>query len=80
MPEPEREKLERDILGEACGVDCQINYGQNLDRTEREVDGWVLPVVEIQRITDTRQSLVSEPQDFYEGGESGPSLTVSDLW
>lgn len=81
MSEAQREKLEKDVLGEVCGADCEIDFGENVDGSAKVVDGWLLPVLEIQRITDARNALVTEPQDFYsfQEGERGPSLTPSDL-
>jgi midasin len=82
MGEAEREKLEKQVLGELCGVDCQVGCGQDADGTMKELDGWLLPVLEIKRITDARNSLVTERQDYYSMGEGDPcsSLTPSDLW
>lgn len=81
MSEAQREKLEKEVLGEFCGVDCQIDYGEDIDGSPKVVDGWLLPVLEIQRITDARNALITEPQDFYDfqEGEYSPSLTPSDL-
>jgi midasin len=81
MSEAQREKLETEVLGEVCGVDCQIDFGENVDGSAKVVDGWLLPVLEIQRITDARNALVTEPQDFYsfQEGERSPFLTPSDL-
>jgi len=50
MGEEERCSLEWEILGEPCGIDCSLNYGQNVDASEKEVDGWLLPVLEIRRV------------------------------
>ena len=82
MGEVEREKLEKQVLGDICGVDCPIECGQDIDGTAKELDGWLLPVLEIKRITDARNALVTEPQDFYgvHEGDLSPSLTALDLW
>jgi midasin len=82
MSEVEREKLDRQILGDICGVDCQIECGQDVDGTVKQLDGWLLPVLEIKRIVDARNALITEPQDFYsaDDGNLGSSLTSSDLW
>jgi midasin len=81
MTEVEQEKLEKLVLGEPCGVDCQIGCGQDVDGTSKELDGWLLPVLEVKRITDARNALVTEPHDFYtvEEGDSKPCLTPSNL-
>lgn len=82
MGDAERENLEKQVLGEICGVDCQIGCGQDIDGTTKEFDGWLLPVLEVKRITDARNALVTEPQDYYgmEEGDPSPSLTDFDLW
>lgn len=81
MGEDEREKLDKEVLGEICGGDCRIGYGENVSGSPKEIDGWLLPVLEIQRATDSRNALVTEPQDFYsfQDGDHGPSLIISDL-
>lgn len=38
MGEAEREVMEREVLGEAFGVDCPIEYGTNPDGTKRDID------------------------------------------
>jgi hypothetical protein len=65
MGEAEREKLEIEVLGEICGVDCPIDYGQEVDGGRKEVDGWILPITEAKRVTDARSAIVLEPQDYY---------------
>jgi midasin len=81
MCEAEREKLEKKVLGDLCGVDCRIGCGQDIQGTPQELDGWLLPVLEVKRITDARNALIIEPKDFYsaEDGDHGQSLTPSDL-
>jgi midasin len=79
MGEVDREKLEKQVLGETCGIDCQVECGQDIDGTIKEFDGWLLPVLEIKRITDARNALITDLQDFY-SVEDGPSVTPSDLW
>ncbi|KAJ7717676.1 midasin nuclear AAA ATPase [Mycena metata] len=80
MAEGEREELERATLGELCVVDCPLEYGCDMDGTVKQMDGWVLPVFEVQRIQEMRRGLVENPQMFYEGGgmepiELSPRLT-----
>ncbi|KAJ7673557.1 hypothetical protein B0H17DRAFT_1208374 [Mycena rosella] len=69
MGEAERETMERAALGDACAVDCPLEYGRNVDGSLREVDGWVMPVVEVQRIQEMRKGIVDNPQTFYEFAE-----------
>ncbi|KAG0703770.1 P-loop containing nucleoside triphosphate hydrolase protein [Suillus ampliporus] len=64
MAEVEREKLITHVLGEFCGVDCPIKYGQNIDGTVVETDGWLVPTLEIKRIHDARDAILEGP-DFY---------------
>ncbi|KAJ7029287.1 midasin nuclear AAA ATPase [Mycena alexandri] len=72
MGEGERETLERSTLGELCAVDCPIEYGCDMDGSVKQMDGWVLPVFEVQRIQEMRRGLVENPQTFYEGGGMEP--------
>lgn len=81
MGEEEREKLEREVLGEPCGVDCLLGYGQNEDGSEKNVDGWIMPVIEVRRIQEERDSIVTKPHDYYtrEDGDSAQVIQSSDL-
>ncbi|KDR82591.1 hypothetical protein GALMADRAFT_206424 [Galerina marginata CBS 339.88] len=79
MGEDERCKLEREIFGEPCGVDCNLNYGQNLDETEREVDGWIMPVVELKRVQQERDEIVTEPLDYFSREELDGKADVSPI-
>lgn len=81
MGEEERCNLEREILGEPCSVDCNLNYGQNVDGSVKEVDGWLLPVLEVRRVQQERESIVSEQLDFYsrEGGNDTFLIETKDL-
>ncbi|KAG2364226.1 hypothetical protein BDR07DRAFT_1608254 [Suillus spraguei] len=64
MAELERERLITHVLGEFCSVDCPINYGQTIDGTVVETDGWLVPTLEIKRIHDARDAIIESP-DFY---------------
>jgi hypothetical protein len=81
MGEEERENLEREVLGEPCGVDCLLAYGQNEDGSEKNVDGWIMPVIEVRRIQEERDSIVTKPHDYYtrEDGDSAQVIQSSDL-
>ncbi|KAK7048623.1 midasin [Favolaschia claudopus] len=70
MGEGEREKMESEILGQSGGVDCPLEYGRNADGTPIEMDGWVMPVFEVQRIREMRRQIVTEPHNYYEGGQN----------
>lgn len=82
MSELSREKLEKQVLGERAEVDCQIGYCEDVNGIRQEVDGWLLPLLEIKRVTDAKNSLITEPQDFYsvDEGDVGSYLASSDLW
>ncbi|KAG6810904.1 hypothetical protein H0H92_009865 [Tricholoma furcatifolium] len=80
MAEAEREVMEREVLGEPFGVDCPIEYGSNLDATGNEVDGWIMPVLELQRIKEMREQIAYVDQNYYSDVE-GPltPIQLSDL-
>lgn len=82
MGEEERCDLERKILGEPCGIDCPINYGQNFNGLDVQVDGWILPVVELKRVQQERENLITGSVEYFsrEGFDSGLRLESSDLW
>lgn len=69
MGEAEREKIETEVLGEICGVDCQMEYGEGKSGL---VDGWIMPVVELKRVQQQRDAIITQPFEFYrrETGET----------
>ncbi|KAF8798896.1 hypothetical protein BYT27DRAFT_6882915 [Phlegmacium glaucopus] len=80
MCEEERRKLETEVLGEACGVDCQLDYGQNIDGTPKMVDGWIMPVVELKRVQEERDAIITRPIDYFSQDNQQPScIELSDL-
>jgi len=81
MGEGEREILEKDILGNICDVDCQIEYGQDLFEGDKNIDGWVLPAFETKRIVDARNAIVSAAHDYYGVDPNDANLPIpqSDL-
>lgn len=64
MAEVERLKIEKEALGEVAEVNCPVVFGVNPDGSIHEVDGWVLPVLEQERIASGRSAL-SEPEMYY---------------
>ncbi|KAI0667730.1 midasin [Trametes maxima] len=64
MLEGERVKLERENVGDVRDTDCPVLFEANPDGTAREVDGWVLPTLEAERIVHARDELL-EVQDYY---------------
>ena len=80
MAEVEREKLITHVLGEFCGVDCPVNYGQTIDGTVVGTDGWLVPALEVKRIHDARDAILDGP-NFYslEEGDVSQPLSEADL-
>ncbi|KIJ64401.1 hypothetical protein HYDPIDRAFT_132220 [Hydnomerulius pinastri MD-312] len=80
MAEVERAKLETRVLGEFCGVDCPLSYGQNIDGSVIIIDGWLMPTLEHKRVHDVRNALAAGP-DFYslEDGDVLQPLSENDL-
>ncbi|KAI0647852.1 midasin [Trametes meyenii] len=64
MMEGERVRLEKESVGDVRDVDCPVLFAMNLDGTAREVDGWVLPALEEERIARARDALL-EDQHYY---------------
>lgn len=80
MCEEERCKLETEVLGELCGVDCQLDYGQNLDGTTKVVDGWIMPVLELKRVQEERDVIITNPMDYFSTDDQQRSyFELSDL-
>lgn len=63
MAEVERVQLEARVLGQPGVVDCPLSYGQNVDRSRIIIDGWLMPVLELERIHRVRNSVAGS--DFY---------------
>lgn len=60
MGEAEREVLERQVLQEEPFVlDCPLEYGRKLDGEKWVVDGWMLPVIERDRIQNWRNDTLN---------------------
>ncbi|KAJ3919281.1 midasin nuclear AAA ATPase [Lentinula edodes] len=49
MGEAEREKWETATLGELYTVDCTLGYGDALDGSHLTIDGWLMPITELER-------------------------------
>lgn len=77
MGEAEREKIEQQVVGEACGIDCPLDYGQAIDGSPNDVDGWLVPVLEMRRVKDMRNGIIGNPQQFYHV-DAGESLETID--
>ncbi|PBK75109.1 midasin [Armillaria solidipes] len=79
MCEAEHEKLQQEILGEACEVDCPLEYGHNIDGSVVEVDGWIMPVLEVKRIRDARNHIVVSVNDYFSEKQTIPASELSPL-
>lgn len=79
MGEAEREKLEKDVLSmkeeDICSVDCWISDGGfgstdkiagEIERSGKMLDGWVLPLLEVQRVRNMREIMCQEESGFDE--------------
>ncbi len=90
MGEAERERFERQVLGmkedEMCSVDCWVSSGgygkKDEEGREKALDGWVLPMLEMQRVRRMRGELcLGQVEDYYtfEEGEEKVFVEESDL-
>ncbi|OCH90921.1 midasin [Obba rivulosa] len=75
MIEGERVKIEKEVVGDVEEVDCTIFYGMQLDGTHVEADGWIMPALEVKRVTTARNAHL-EALDFYEGDEGETLETI----
>lgn len=64
MAEAERVQLETQILGEPGVIECPLSYGYNIDGSRITVDGWLIPMLELERIHQVRNSIAAG-SDFY---------------
>lgn len=79
MAEVERVQLETRVLGEPGVVECSLSYGENIDGSRITIDGWLMPVMELQRIHRSRNSIATA-SDFYSfEGDRVQFLTNGDL-
>lgn len=77
--EARREAIENEILGERGEEDCDIYYGEDVAGASQVGDGWVLPVLEAQRVQQYRDRLPQCDDYFSEDTVSDISLQASDL-
>lgn len=78
MGEADREKLEKEVVGSEETVDCPVLYEEQLDGTSRNLDGWVLPIMEAKRIGEARLAMDSDAESFY-GDNANSPIDSSDL-
>ncbi|KAF5380682.1 hypothetical protein D9757_007075 [Collybiopsis confluens] len=80
MGEAGREQWEKTTFGELYSVDCALEFGDALDTSQIIIDGWLLPVTELERVRTARNALVTEFHDFYSHeGEIPQTIGPSDL-
>ncbi|KAE9408912.1 P-loop containing nucleoside triphosphate hydrolase protein [Gymnopus androsaceus JB14] len=77
MLEAEREKWEKETLGELYSVECSLGYGYALDGSQNVVDGWLMPVIELERVRTARNAFVTEAHDFYSSASTRRKRTRS---
>lgn len=82
MGEAEREKWETATLGELYTVDCTLGYGDALDGSHLTIDGWLMPITELERVRSARNAIAIESQDFYCSDTEivQEQIQLSDLW
>ncbi|PFH53375.1 hypothetical protein AMATHDRAFT_1433 [Amanita thiersii Skay4041] len=84
MGEAGREELEREVLGgKPFESECPLDYGRRLDGKSWVVDGWLLPVLEVERVREWRsevlQAVTREEYYVWEDGEKIEEISVTDL-
>jgi midasin len=82
MGEAEREKWEHEAVGKDSEVDCPLDYGVNEEGVQVTMDGWLLPVVEYQRVREARNAMVAEQHGYYDFENDDEKLVIetSILW
>ena len=68
-------KMEKEVLGEVSTVDCPLAYGVSQDGTVRVVDGWIVPVLELERVTHARDAFL-RAGDYYLSHDSDSSEPI----
>ncbi|KAH9179366.1 midasin [Lactarius sanguifluus] len=78
MSELEREKLENALVGSMATAECPLEFGADVCERVVTIDGWLLPVIEMQRIYDARSAIVVDTREF-SMGQSDTFIQPSDL-
>ena len=78
MCEAEREKLENTLISSMTHAECLLEFGQDIHGNANVIDGWLLPVIEKQRIHDSSESIASDTRDF-SMGQGDDCIRPSDL-
>ena len=67
MGELEREKLENTLVGSMAATECPLEFDVDDCGRVITIDGWLLPVIEMQRIYDARSAIAADTRDFSMG-------------
>lgn len=78
MSELEREKLENTLVGPMATAECPLEFEVDDCGRVITVDGWLLPVIEMQRIYDARSAIAADARGF-SMGQSDTSIQPFDL-
>ena len=70
MCEAEREKLENTLIGSMAHAECPLEFGQDLHGNVNVIDGWLLPIIETQRIHDSLNAIATDARDFSMGQDN----------
>ncbi|KAF9013327.1 P-loop containing nucleoside triphosphate hydrolase protein [Cyathus striatus] len=79
MGEGERVDIEKEVFGELCGAECNLEYGQTEEGVVKWVDGWIMPAVEVRRIQEERDAIVTKTHEYFYKEESVQPISSSDL-
>ncbi|KAI9508874.1 midasin nuclear AAA ATPase [Russula earlei] len=63
----ERETLENNLIGPMACTECPLEFGIDLRGRVNVIDGWLLPVIEAQRIHESRNAIAADTRDFSMG-------------
>jgi midasin len=66
MGELEREKIEREAVGDISEVNCPLKIGEDVEGTPVLADGWIIPALEADRIRKAREEMLSSYEGFSE--------------
>lgn len=67
MSELEREKLENTVVGSMATTECPLEFEVDVCGRVITIDGWLLPIIEMQRIYDARSAIATDTREFSMG-------------
>lgn len=79
MMEGERANMEKELLGDVSAVECPIVFGVNPDGSPQQVSGWVMPVLELERVTQGRDQLLESYDFFPHDNDSSEPIHPAEL-